>query len=413
MAIDYETLTGTVTASTVKQRVIDTLILTGMAVTAWLVGDPSQQWLEAFSITIAAFTQVNTAAIRARFLDLATDPGDDGITPIGPGWLSAIGESDYYTFRAQATLATTGLTIYNGTGAEWTFSVGGLAAQNANSGASYKNTLSSAYNQITQTYTMYAGETIVLPFAAEAPGTASNAAPGEISILVNRPVGVTVTNPSSATGAEREPPQVYRDRCRSQAAATSPNGPSDAYRRMAATNADGTPLLRAVAFGGDGVTPVGITRVQRSKNSVTGDVSARYADEDGGSDPVDVDTAVDNTQRFAVPDGVTFDGAAADDVAVPVTYTVKALATEGLTSDDIKDLVLAKLEALFRAAEIGGYDQVAGAGTLYADSIKGAISSAHPSIYHTTLTLPSSDIALAFGEVAILSDPVTGTVTLV
>jgi hypothetical protein len=251
---------------------------------------------------------------------------------------------------------------------------------------------------------------VSLPIAAREAGTASNAAPGEIGTLVNRPVGVTVTNPTSALGTNREDKVLYRARCRSQAIATSPNGPSDAYLRLANTNPDGTLLLRGVDFGGDGLTPVGITRAQVSASSTTGQVAVRYADDDGAADAVDVATAVDNTERFGVPSTVTYAGAAATNVTVPVTYTIKALTASGLTDPQIKALALTALQDLFKATEIAGYDKVAGAGTLYADLIKATITASGPS-YTTTLTLPAGNVALAFGEVAVLGT-VTGTVVL-
>jgi hypothetical protein len=250
---------------------------------------------------------------------------------------------------------------------------------------------------------------------AESPGTLSNAAPGEISVMVSGLLGVTVTNAAAALGTDRETAPNYRERCREQAASVSPNGAADAYRYLARTNANGTPLLRAVAFGGDGITAVSITRVYVSGSSTTGKVYVYFADDDSGSGAVDVATADANIRLnvIAVPDCITITCLAAIDVPIVVTWAVKYRAKylgQAVAGADVKAAINAALIDRFKNYPIGGFDQTAGAGTIYVSDVRGVVERAHPAIYFAALSSPAGDTALALGHDAVLTTP-TGTET--
>jgi hypothetical protein len=119
-----------------------------------------------------------------------------------------------------------------------------------------------------------------------------------------------------------------------------------------------------------------------------------------------------NLVAWALPDAVSLTTAKATDVTVNVTYTVKAKAAPGVTTGQVQTAIAASLATAFAEESIGGDDQVGGAGTFYADKIKATIANAWPTIYHTTMSAPAADVALAIGDVGVLGT-VTPTVILV
>lgn len=414
------------TLAEVQAKIAQFAVLGNLFITAWQVGDPAEQLYQVFSRTVQYYTIQNATVVRGFVsLDTSTDPGDDdpyspgnaALSPI-PGFLSYLGENVYYTFRILETQATTKVTFTNSTA----FPVGPFApgditlARAGSPEITYTNApMLGVYTGSGGTYTLAGFGSIDLDVIAESPGTLSNAAPTEISVMVSGLLGVTVTNATSALGADRESAPNYRERCREQAASVSPNGHADAYRYLARTNPNGTPLLRAVAFGGDGVTPVSITRVYVSGSSTTGKANVYFADDDSGAIAVDVATGNDNITHnvIAVPDCITYVGLAAIDVPIVVTWTVKYRAKylgRAVSGVDVKAAIVAALIDRFKNYPIGGFDQVAGAGTIYASDLRGVVERAHPAIYFGALSSPAGDTALALGHDAVLVTP-TGTET--
>ncbi len=397
-------------------------------ITAWMVGDPAEQFYQATTRTMQFYTAQNAAVVRGFVsLDTATDPGDDdpynpgnaALDPV-PGFLSHLGENTYYTFRILETFAGTSVTFTNTTA----FPLAPFAPNSltfARAGApeiTYRNApMPALYVGTGGTLTVLAGQTVTLDVVAESPGALSNAAPGEITVLVGGALGVTVTNPSAALGNDRESATNYRERCREQAASVSPNGHADAYRYLSRTNVDGTPLLQSLTTSpaGDGVTAVNITRMYASQSSTTGIVTVYFADDDGASSAVDVAAANENITEnvIAVPDCITYSGLPAIDTNITVTWAVKYRAKylgQAIAGADVKAAINAALVDRFKNYPIGGFDQVAGAGTIYASDLRGTVDRAHPAIYSTVLSSPAGDTAIALGHVAVNYAP-TGTET--
>ncbi len=411
------------TLAQVQAKVAGFAATVGLYINSWLVGDAPEQLYQAFTRTMQYYSARNATVVRGFVsLDTATDPGDfdpynpgnEALEPI-PGFLSFHGENVYYTFRIQETFATTPVTFENTSNTPYTFSPDELTlARVDNPAITYRNApMPDVYIGPGGTFTLSAGATLNLDVTAESPGTMSDAAPGEITVLVSGLIGVTVTNDAAALGGDRETAPNYRARCRAQAASVSPNGAADAYRYLARTNPDGTPLLRNEDFGGDGLTAVGITRVYVSESSATGAATVYYADDDSGVDPVDVDTANYNIAMnvIAVPGCITLTGSSAVNVPIVVTWAVKYQAKyngQAVAGADVKTAIGDALEARFSGYPIGGFDQVLGAGTIYASDLRGVVERAHPAIYTATLSSPAGDTALALGRVAVLTTP-TGT----
>lgn len=407
------------TLAEIKAKIGQFAGLGKLAITLWYSGSPGEQLFQAFARTAAVYVGGNAPIVRGFFLDTATDPGDldpyapgnELLTP-APGFLSALGEQCFFTTRPGATFANTKITFHNGSNQAQVFSPG-----NAVVAVLGKPTLTftndhdpTFYTDPAGTRTLAAGQTLDVQFSADSPGSSFNAAPGELSVFVTGWPNVTVTNTGAALGTDRMGADAYRALCRTQAAATSPNGAPDSYLRLSRLNLDGSPLFNALGAA------VGITKVFVSQSSTTGIVSVYYADGDGAADSNDVTAANANITAnvIAVPDCITFNGYAATNTNIVVTWAVKYRAKylgAAILGPDVKAAIVAALTNRFQADyDIGGFDQTAGAGTIYASDIRGVVERAHPAIYSAVLSSPAGDTAIALGHVAHLTTP-TGTET--
>jgi hypothetical protein len=73
-----------------------------------------------------------------------------------------------------------------------------------------------------------------------------------------------------------------------------------------------------------------------------------------------------------------------------------------VSSGTILAAVTAELTKDFPGYDIGGFNQTAGAGTIYKQELESSVNAAHASIYKVTLTSPVGDVSLSVGEVAVL-----------
>jgi hypothetical protein len=107
-------------------------------------------------------------------------------------------------------------------------------------------------------------------------------------------------------------------------------------------------------------------------------------------------------------------GLAASNHTITVTWAVKYKAKLGgkvIAGADVTAAIQSALTARFTQYDIGGFDQVAGAGTIYASDVRATVEKAHPAIYSATLSSPAGDTALSVGEVAVLAFGGGSTVT--
>lgn len=428
------------TLSQIKSEVLSIATAAGLKVTSWILGRPSERWIEIVArVTDAFASTVTTQAVRGFFLDLATDPGDAGDlsadqTP-RPGWLSALGASWYGVERRGQTFATTPVLLSNTGSTPATFRPFDLtferATPNADGGTpTYRNEADpSIYTGIGGTLTLAPGASATIPVIAEQAGSYGNAVAGAISTVVTQSFGsLSCTNASAAVGADREDADTYRARCRVAAAKLSPGGPGAAYRFAANTARDGSPLQR---FDGSGI--VGINRVFVSPESATGLVTVYFADPDGPADVVDVSSANANITGIALgvitdplgvlPDAVTIlptltdpntggpGGAAAIATNITIAGTAKIKARAGVTGSALialaQQAIAERLDTVtFPALPIGGLDQVAGAGVIYTSDLADEVRDSTDGIYGVTLTSPATPTtAILLGHVALRVAP--------
>ena len=417
--VDFLDLVQLPTRAQIKAQIVSAAaaLSPALSVTSWVLGDPSERWIELSARVVDLFlSNITTQAVRAAFFDYATDPGDAGDlsadqTP-RPGWLSAMGAGWWGVSRGSATFATGSLLVTNTGSTPATFAPYALTARRAVAGTdggfpTYRNAADpSIYVGAGGTLTLAPGAFATLPIIAEQVGSYSSAAPGQIAVMVTQSFGaLSCSNASPVLGDDREDRDVYIARCRQQSAAASPNGPQDAYRYASTTGADGLPLQ---LYDGSGATTV--NRVFVSPDSSTGHVLVYLANPTGPATAVEVSSANGNINGITiatsggavynlnpigvVPDAVTLgptiidsvtgaDGpAAATATPVVVLGTARIKAVPGFAAlsliDSAQAAIGASLSGYFSDIPIGGLDQVAGVGKIYRSDISDTIRDGNP-----------------------------------
>lgn len=434
----FEDLITLPTLSGIKAVVLDTATAAGLMVRGWILGRPSERWVEIVARVTDEFASVvTTQAIRGFFLDLATDPGDPGDlsadqTP-RPGWLSTLGLSWYGVSRRGRTFATTSVIVTNVGGTPATFKPTDLTFErntpNADGGVpTYRNTSDpSIYTGIGGTLTLTPGASATIPVIAEQEGSAGSAVAGSIATVTTQSFGtLTCSNPTAAVGTDREDAELYRARCRIAASKLSPGGPGAAYRYAANTARDGSPLQR---FDGSGV--VGTNRTYVSVENATGKVTVFYADPDGPSDQVDVSSSNANITGIALgvitdplgvlPDAITLlpvvtdpntggpGGAPAIANPIFIVGTARVKARPGVTGSALIALAQQALAeqldvVTFPAIPIGGLDQVAGVGVIYKSDLADAITDAMDGIYGVDIEDPIAIVTVSNPPRAVIGE---------
>lgn len=422
--------------------------------TAFILGEPTERWVDASATAIDAWGQVPTMAVRALFLRLATDPGDiaDDGTPDGsadqtprPGWLSAAGASWFGTIREDALFATVFVTVHNATGIAVNIKPGELTVERNYAGTdggspTYRNTPDPAvYVNFDGSVTISNGASKTLAFQADQVGSYGSATSGSIDVLVTQSFGaLTVTNPTAALGRDREERQTFIARCFIAADANAPGGPTNAYKRAATTTRGGGPLLNYSTGN-----PVGIISAQVLPDSDTGVVTGYFYGPSGAvGSATDVSTANANILGVAIagtpglsdplgvlPDGIVIAPNVSDPItgagfsdstntSVAVTYSAKIAASKipgGATPGTYTSggSPPAPVAAIFTTIGLaiakylvslgpGGLDQVAGAGVVYTSDIQDTIRDAQAGLYKVAVTTPAGvSTALAVGHIAV------------
>lgn len=374
-------------APSTEGEILETILTYGET-----VGLPLRSWqkfgigraiLETVARTLAAFDTVRREIVRSGFLDLAANT-DGTINP----WLTVLASSVYNVIRIEATFATgaSALRLTNSTGSPIVVS---QLVHVARTDGLATYTVTTALP-----YTVSASSFLDVDVVADIAGSASNASPGDITVMVTAITGLTCSNVAPLIASDQESDPALVARCRAKLGSLSPKGAKDAYRffALSATDANGVNL--------------GVTRVGVVADITTGTVTVYLADNDG---PVvgSVVTAVDAIfQEFVVPDAVneTTLAAAALNTAWVLTVYAKAPVP---TAQDVLDAMV----DYFATIPIGGIDLGSG-GRVFRDRVSGAIHAAFPSVELVTISSPGSDVVVSEGEVAVLTST-TGNITIV
>ena len=364
-------------------------VLADLLAIAALLGQPTTSWQEGSALLTALMT-VSQKISDETLTDAEIAKGGFGDLLPSDAWadlwaqsrfnvqrVAAVSASGYETFTADATAAAN------------TYAAGEIILAHATTHKVYRNAAP---------VTIAPSSTIAdQPIVADEPGIASNAAPGTITVMVSSLVGVTVTNPLSVLGSDRETTLALVLRARAKLGALSPNGPKDAYNYVATT-----PELSA--------TSVPITRTRTVASETTGAISVYLATASGapsGADVAIVQTAID---AFAEPWGATATAIAATTQTVNITYQAWVSGSQ-LTSAQIQTAIANALAVWFSTLAIGGYVIPPDTGAVYVDALEQIIGQSTPGILRVVVSVPASDVALTANKVAVLGT-ITSTITI-
>lgn len=363
---------------TVALSVAETL---GLPVTSWQPGDPTRSTYHVVAEVLGTLEQVVVSYIGAGFLDSSS--GD---------WLTYLAKQVFDVDRIEATYAGTPLTLTNAGGGVYVLDPGDLTVKASGSGATYRNTAGG---------TLSGGGTLTLDVVADEAGSASSAGAGDIDTMVTGLLGVTCSNATAAVGTDAESDASLRQRCRDKLGALSPNGPRAAYAYVART-----PALAGTSA---------VTRTRVFTDPATGVVTVYLAGPSGAVLEADRALVEEAILTNAAPLTVTPDVVSADDLTVPVTYTLWVYKRVNKTSGAIESAVEAALAAMFAARPIGG-DIIppATTGALYTSLIESTIRGVFPDdTFRVSVTTPAtSSTAMGNADVAVLGT-VTATVHLI
>ena len=350
----------------------------GLPTTAWQSGNPIRTMLATVAQKMADYSVVATQVARGGLGDLlSTDP-----------WGDAWSQSIYNVFRILATQATGAVNVTNASATTYTLNPGDLIFANTTNGNTYRNIAS----------VTIAGSSSVtgIPILADVAGTISNAAPGAITVMVSTQVGLSVTNPASVIGTDKETTPALVTRARRKLAALSPNGPKDAYNYVA------TSLLTVSSP---------ITRTNTvAPGSGSGIVNIYVSNASGSVSTADIALVQAAFDASATPWGTTATAIAATPLVIPVTYQVY---TKGASLSPTQMLAAINnaLVTFFAGLKIGGDVIPPDTGDVYTDAITTAIANAAPGIRRVILTSPAAAVPLTSNQVAVLGT-VSGVVTV-
>lgn len=245
------------------------------------------------------------------------------------------------------------------------------------------------------------------------PGTASNAAIGDVDRLESALDGVTVSNTQPALTVDDESAESINRRIDARiglfgvtgADSLSSGGPATAAESIALSGRDsGGGCLRA-----DG-TRIQATRTKLVRNDATGISTLYVGDDDGPLDPADLVIVGDEVGWYA--EWVCSRIAVANVVAVTITIDADlTIRGSKLSNAEIEDLIEAGLPAASLAVPIGGFD-VSPNNAVPIEYLEGALREpliGRATVVTIAVTLPAADVLFAANEVAILQ---LGTLTI-
>ncbi len=424
MALSIGQILIPTTLRELKTVVLETADAVGLPTTTWVLGDPSERWIEIVARVVHAFVSTSVAqAFSGLFIDTATDPGDPGDVSADqtprPGVLSALGEGQRGVPRRNQTFATGVESVRNGNTFAITLRPGDLTfsrdfAADDGSFPTYTTTADdSIYTGAGGTVILLPDVAIDLPIQADIIGTYSDAtATDQITTVVTGTFGsLTANNTGPVLGSERESRDDYRARLTRATARVATGGPVTLYEYAANTAADNTPLQRW-----DGTGPVAITRILVDGGFTTAGVVTVYLAGLGGAvDATDVESADANitgvprgviTNPIGVVQGVgTYSTQAATETSVIVVGSarIKAKDRAGVSDADIQAAIVAALSAYFSVFPVSGLDPVTpgAAGVMYRNDLECVVRDAFPGLYGITVSTPATaTVAILWGHVA-------------
>lgn len=383
------TLESLITPAT-RDEMLETLLaiaaLLDAPTTSWIEGDPTLTQFMTFGQKCADLSQVSVEIAKGGFGDLL--PSD--------GWADIWALSRFKVTRIPATEATGAVDLVcDATAAGDTYDPGEIIIAHITTHKTYRNR---------DVVVVVPSTTIAdVPFVADEPGIASNAAPATLTVMVSSLIGVTSSNPESLVGTDKETTPKLVERARSSLGSFSPNGPKDAYNYVATTPflPDGTELSN---------TSTPITRTRTVVDEATGELAVYLATAAGAPTAPDVAIVQTAIDAYAEPWGTTATAIASTEVVQAVTYQTWVKDSQ-LTAAQLEASIGVALALYFSLLDLGGDVVPPDDGRLYVEALEQVIGHAAVGITRVIVSVPAAAVVLAPNEVAVLGT-ITPTVTL-
>lgn len=388
---------------------VQALVNLGVPANKWRAGGVASTILRVVAITYAGFSALMVAALSAQFLPYAT--GD---------WLTLLAYYLYGVTRTPASPASTSCTLTNTGGGIYNYDPGQFTIKQAATG---QNPATTYVNQDA----IALGAAGALPttqkvvFVAQISGSAGNANPGDISVLVTSANGVTVTNPAAAVGIDAQSDPNLRDECLNSLAARSVRNPRNAYKWAVTTAINpvtNAPVaINRVQVKSPGMTYVGGIPLFPPATGAPGVVSVFCASPSGPATSDDLNGAAQNIEQNVRPEGVFVSVQSATEIDYVHTINVWAFAVTGLNASDLQTSAASKVATFFAGYQIGGVktDSPTTPQGLYGTALATAMGTVNASIFlvedNDNPGAPPPDLPLVDGQVA--TDRVTVNVRLV
>lgn len=359
------------TPEAVKAQIYAYLESIGITTTAWQALSPTRTLIDVFSRILAVTLNLVVQVCQGGFRALAQGT-----------WLTTWSSEMRGVDRNLATFATTDITINNSGGGVYDFDPHDFVVKNSVTGKTYFNTDPLHIGAL--------ATGVICHIQADAIGSASNATPGQITVLVTAANGVTCTNLASAAGEDEETDDALAARDDDALGALSPDGAAGAYAFVAKT-----PSLNG------GVT---INRVKLLPPPGDGTLTVVVASPTGSVAGGDVALVQDAIDRLATPSTVTVTVVSATPVTYTPSPTIYVSAASNLTESQVLALIggtpTGALGKYINALPIGGIELVPGSGIIPWRGVIGAIEAASPFILQASLTV-EGDATLLPTQVAI------------
>jgi hypothetical protein len=385
MSLDIADLVTVESRDEVLATLLSVSALLGAPTTSWQEGAPILTLLTTVSQKIADLTVLATDITKGGFGELL--PSDS--------WADRWALSRFNVTRIPAVAASGFVDLTNSTITQHDLAIGELIVAHATTGKTYRNTA-----PISVLASVGLADVAI---AADEPGTASNAAPGAITVVVSGGAGIGCTNAASVLGTDQETTTHLVTRARSKLASLSPNGPKDAYNYVATTPffPDGTPCSP---------TSVPITRTRTVADEATGIVTVYCATASGAPSGADIDIVQSAFDAFVEPWGVTSVAVAATPHVIAPTYHAWLSGTN-LTTGQIETVEANALALYFATIPLGGVVIPPDTGDVYVEAIEQVIGQAVPGTVRVVVSIPSAKVDLTPDEVAVLGT-ISPTITL-
>ena len=399
--IPITALLVSLTQDQIRAVFVRNLVQLGIRADLWKTGGSLSNMLTVIAATFAGFTQTMVAALSAGFLPTATG-----------AWLVILAYYVYGVVAVPATFATGVVTLTNTGGGIYTFAAGQLILGNANaSGVQYTNSATVTIGAATSFGPMVVPNVAVI---ATILGSAGNANPGDVSVLVTTAIGVSVTNPGAVVGQDAQSDPSVRATCLAKLAALSVRNPRGSYKWAITT------AINAVTNA-----PVNINRVQVQSPGATflngfavapvppnpgapGTVTIYAASPSGAPSSDDLTAAAASVELNARVEGVTVSLFAATEVPYTRTLNVWYQSAPSLTAAAVELAGATAITNFFAQYAIGGVttDKPGSPTGIFGSAIGGQIvASQVPGVIvfvedASNLGQPPPDLPLVVGQVA-------------